>query len=134
MFSWNAIKRALWFNTSPHRANVITVAHATLVSSRTLTVKETGSVITNLGAGDASTITLPQNAKRGCTFTFVVAAAQQLQIDPGAAGAITIAGAKAADDEYVWADALGESTTLVADGNGDWLSHSTNGTWTEATP
>jgi len=57
-------------------------------------------------------------------------AAQQLQIDPGAAGAIYINGAKQADDAYIWADDEAESVKLVADGNGDWIAISPVGTWT----
>jgi len=103
------------------------IEHVT--ADRTLLRGESGKVLTNLGAAGAVKITLPQDAKQGDRFEFVVMAAQQLQIDPGAAGAIYINGAKQTDDKYVHADDEGESTTLIADGNGDWISCHTNGTW-----
>ena len=96
----------------------------------TLTKEETGSVHTNLGAGGAVTMILPQDAAAGCLFWFGVMAAQELRIDPGAAGAIYINGAKQTDDMYITADDEGESVMLVADGNGDWVSLFTTGTWT----
>ena len=110
---------------------VSTVEHHTAID--TLTKAETGSVHTNLGATGAITITLPQDATSGCQFDFVVMAAQELRIDPGAAGAIYINGAKQTDDYYISADDEGESVKLVADGNGDWVSLYTTGTWTVET-
>lgn len=95
----------------------------------TLTKEESGKVCTNLGASGAVTLTLPQDAPKGCCFHIVVQAAQELRVDPGAAGAIYINGAKQTDDKYISADDEGESTMLVADGNGDWVSCHTNGTW-----
>ena len=95
----------------------------------TLTKEESGSVHTNLGAVAAVTLTLPQDAAAGCRFKFGVMAAQQLRIDPGAAGAIYISGAKQADDKYIWADDEGESVELVADGNGDWVALFAVGVW-----
>ncbi len=95
----------------------------------TLTILELGTVHTNLGAGDTITLTLPQDAVKGSSFEFVVMTAQQLRVDPGAAGAVYINGAKQTDDKYVWADDEGESVKLVADGNGDWIALYTQGTW-----
>lgn len=99
----------------------------------TLTKEESNSVHTNLGATGAVTLTLPQDAFTGCSFTFVVMAAQQLRIDPGAAGAIYIGGAKQTDDKYIWADDEAESVELVADGNYDWIAIGAVGTWTVET-
>lgn len=95
----------------------------------TLTKEESGSVHTNLGAAGAVTLTLPQDAAAGCHFKFGVMASQELRIDPGAAGAIYINGAKQADDKYIWADDEGESIELVADGNGDWVALFAVGVW-----
>lgn len=103
------------------------VTHNT--ASRDLRYRETGSVQTNLGAGDTVTLTLPQNADKGIWFQFVVGAAQELRIDPGARGAIYIGGAKQTDNLYITADDEAESVTLVADGNGDWLAFNVVGTW-----
>jgi len=96
----------------------------------TLTVSESGSVHTNLGATGAVTLTLPQVATAGVYYDFAVMAAQELRITPGAAGAVYIAGAKQADNKYVSADDEAESVRLTADGNGDWVATSTVGTWT----
>lgn len=95
----------------------------------TLTKEEAGSVHTNLGAAGAILITLPQDAVAGDQFHFNVMTAQELRIDPGAAGAVYINGAKQTDDKYISADDEGEHVTLTADGNGDWIAGPTNGTW-----
>lgn len=95
----------------------------------TLLKEETGSVHTNLGEDGTMTLTLPQDGWAGCRYWFVVMAAHALRIDPGAAGAIYIGGAKQTDNKYVWADDEGESILLVADGNGDWVSLFATGTW-----
>jgi hypothetical protein len=95
----------------------------------TLTKEETGSIHTNRGAGAAVTLTLPQDATAGCLFWFAVMTAQELRIDPGAAGAIYINGAKQTDNHYITADDEGESVMLVCDGNGDWASLFATGTW-----
>ena len=96
----------------------------------TLTKEESGSIHTNLGAAGAFALTLPQDARAGDHFFFVVMAAQELRIDPGAAGAIYINGAKQADDKYISADDEAESVELVCDGNGDWVAIGAVGTWT----
>lgn len=96
----------------------------------TLSAFETGHVLhTNLGAGGNITLTLPQTVSAGFVAHFAVMAVHQLHIDPGAAGAIYINGAKQTDDKYIWADDEAESVTLVADGNGDWVAVQTVGTW-----
>jgi len=105
----------------------VTVKHHT--AADTLTTSESGSTHTNLGAGGAIKLTLPQDAPVGCWFQFVVMAAFALQIDPGAAGAIYIGGAKQTDDKYISADDEAESVMLVADSNGDWISLYETGTW-----
>lgn len=109
-------------------SHVFSIEHHT--SGDTLTTAETGSTHTNLGAGGAVTLTLPQDATAGCVFDFVVMVAQQLRIDAGAAGAIYINGAKQADDAYIWADAINESVRLMCDGDNDWIALFTQGTWT----
>ncbi len=95
----------------------------------TLTVEESGKVCSNLGASGAVALTLPQSATKGIFYRFVVMAAQELRLDPGAAGAIYIAGAKQTDDKYITADDEAESVTLIADGNGDWVAFCPVGTW-----
>ena len=102
-------------------------------ASDTLTKEESGSVHTNLGASGAITLTLPQDALAGTVFRFNAMAAQELRVDPGAAGAIYISGAKQTDDKYISVDDEAESVTLTADGNGDWIAGPTNGTITVET-
>ncbi len=95
----------------------------------TLTVAESGSVHTNLGATGAVTLILPASAPAGTVFHFAVQAAYELRIDPGTAAIRDDSGATA--DKYKSADAIGECITLIADANGDWATIAKNGTWTE---
>lgn len=95
----------------------------------TLTIVESGTLHTNLGASGAIVLTLPQNANKGTCFEFAVMTTQELRIDPGAAGAIYINGAKQTDDKYVWADDEAETVKLMCDGNGDWIAIGAVGTW-----
>jgi len=95
----------------------------------TLTISESGSVHTNLGATGAVTLTLPASASAGCEFTFAVQAAYELRVDPGSATIRDDSGATA--DKYKSADAVGECIKLVADSNGDWVTVAKSGTWTE---
>jgi hypothetical protein len=99
-------------------------------ASVTLTRAQRNSVHTNLGASAAVTLTLPQDAIAGDRFFFNAMTAQELRVDPGAAGAVYINGAKQADDKYVSFDDEGEHVTLTADGNGDWIAGPSNGTFT----
>ncbi len=98
-------------------------------SDDTLTESESGSIHTSLGATGVVTLTLPASATVGTTFTFAVQSAQQLRVDPGAATIRDNSGQT--PDKYKWADAVGESLTLVADANGDWVTIAKNGTWSE---
>ncbi|MHC4573049.1 MAG: hypothetical protein ACYS76_02765 [Planctomycetota bacterium] len=98
-------------------------------SDDTLTVAESGSVHTNLGATGTVTLTLPASAPAGTLFTFAVQAAQEFRIDPGAAAIRDDSGQTA--DKYKSANGIGECLSLVADGNGDWLTVAKHGTWTE---
>jgi len=99
-------------------------------ASYTLSAYESGHVVhTNFGAGGAITFNIPQVVAAGQVYRFAVMAAQELRIDPGAAGAIYINGAKQVDNKYIWADDEGESIALVTDGNGDLASLYPVGTW-----
>lgn len=102
-------------------------------SADTLTKEETGSIHTNLGASGTVTLTLPQDAVSGTRFYFVVMAAYELRIDPGAAGAIYINGAKQTDDKYISADDEAESVLLICTGSNDWVALFATGTWTVET-
>ena len=95
----------------------------------TLTVAESGSIHTNLGAVGIVTLTLPALAPAGTVFTFAVQAAQELRVDPGTATIRDDSGQTV--DKYKSATAIGACLTLVADSNGDWATIAKNGTWTE---
>lgn len=98
-------------------------------SDDTLTVSESGSVHSNLGAGGVVTLSLPESAPAGTLFSFAVQSAQELRLEPGAAAIRDTSGQTAG--KYKAADAVGESITLLADSNGDWVTIAKNGTWVE---
>ncbi len=95
----------------------------------TLTVEESGSVHTNLGATATVMLTLPASAPEGTIFTFAVQALQELRVEPGASAIRDDSGQTSG--KYKAADTVGECLTLVADSNGDWMTVAKNGTWTE---
>jgi hypothetical protein len=97
-------------------------------ASTTLKMQHTGSVCTNYGATDTVTLTLSQSAVKGTNYTFVVQADYAVRVDPGAAGALYIDGAKQTDSYYVELSGIGTTLTVVCDGNGDWLA-TVNGTY-----
>lgn len=94
----------------------------------TLTVAESGSIHSNLGATATVTLILPSSAV-GTVFSFTVQAAQELRIDPGTATIRDNSGQTA--DKYKSASTIGACLSLVADANGDWATIAKNGTWTE---
>lgn len=95
----------------------------------TLKENESGSFHSNLGATGAVTLTLPTSAGKGVHYYFAVQAAQELRIDPGSATIRDDSGQTA--DKYKTADAIGECIHIIADENGDWVTISKYGTWTE---
>jgi hypothetical protein len=95
----------------------------------TLSVAESGSIHSNLGATAPIALTLPASAPEGTVFAFAVQAGQELRIDPGTAAIRDNSGQTA--DKYKAADAIGECLTIVADSNGDWATIAKNGTWAE---
>ena len=115
--------------TMPYEAGGVKKIIEEHTSDDTLTVAESGSVHSNLGATGAVTLTLPGSAAAGTVFAFAVQAVQELRIDPGAATIRDDSGQTA--DKYKSADAVGECITLIADSNGDWMTIAKNGTWTE---
>jgi hypothetical protein len=98
-------------------------------SDDTLTVAESGSVHTNLGASVTVTLSLPASAPVGTIFSFAVQAAQQLHIDPGTATIRDDSGQTA--DKYKSANTIGASLTVIAESAGNWATIAKNGTWTE---
>jgi len=102
-------------------------------SAGQITVAMSGGILTNLGASGSYAWTLPE-AAAGLTYTFVVMAAQELRVTPDAGDKINHAGTAAANGEYYWADAVGESVTIVAIDSATWVVLSQTGTWSEQTP
>ncbi len=113
----------------PYEAGGVTKEIEAHTSDDTLLVAESGSIHTNLAATGLVTLTLPASAPEGTVFTFAVQAGQELRIDPGTAAIRDDSGQT--DDKYKAADAIGESLSVVADSNGDWVTIAKNGTWTE---
>jgi len=97
----------------------------------TLTVAESGSVHTSVGAAGTITLTLPA-AVVGLEYFFRVGAAQQLRIDPDGTETIALpsTGVQGAAGKYLVADADGESVHLLCDKAGQWTCYGFTGTWT----
>jgi len=115
----------------PHGAGGIKKTIEAHTTDDTLTEAESGSIHTNLGASATVTLTLPASAPAGTVFYFAVQAAQEMRIDPGSATIRDDSGQTAG--KYKSADDIGESLCLVADSNGDWVTITKNGSWTEET-
>lgn len=100
---------------------------------KTLTIAESMSVQTNAGAVGAGVWTLPEASTAiGVYYTFVVAAAQQLNINP-ADGADTILYSTCVAGDSIQNNTVGGSVTIVAIDNTNWaVIGSPNGTWTDA--
>ncbi len=113
----------------PYKAGGVKKHIETHPVSDTLTVIESMSVHTNFGAVMPVVLTLPVEAAAGTMFTFAVQAAYQLRIAPGSAAIRDSCGQTAG--KYKYANAIGACITLVADENGDWMTISKYGTWTE---
>ncbi len=113
----------------PYEAGGVRKSIEAHTSDDTLTVEESGSIHTNLGATGTVTLTLPASAPEGATFVFAVQAAYELRVDPCNATIRDDSGQTA--DKYKVADAIGECITIIADLNGDWVTVAKHGTWTE---
>jgi len=113
----------------PYEAGGVKKTIEAHTSDDTLTVEESGSVHTNLGATGIITLTLPASAPEGAIFTFAVQAAQELRVDPGSATIRDDSGQTVG--KYKAADAIGECLILIADSNSDWATIAKHGTWTE---
>jgi hypothetical protein len=113
----------------PYAAGGIRKSVEAHTANDTLSVSESGSVHTNLGAAGTLTLTLPAGATEGTEFTFAVQTAYELRVDPGAATIRDDSGQT--PDRYTSASTIGASLTLVADSNGDWATIAKNGTWTQ---
>jgi len=103
------------------------------IADDTLTEAESNKVHSNLGASGTVVLTLPQSVTAGVKYYFVVMAAFAFRIDPGAAGAIYINGAKQTDNMYISSSTINDSVMVVSAGTGDWCVLLKSGTWTVET-
>jgi hypothetical protein len=113
----------------PHGAGGIRKIIEAHTDDDTLTLAESGSVHTNLGATGTIKLTLPGSPPEGTAFEFAVQTAQELRVDPGAAAIKDSSGQT--DDKYKSASAIGACLSIAADANGDWAVTGKAGTWTE---
>lgn len=90
---------------------------------------DSGTVYTNEGDGDGSTVTLPA-AAAGLQFTIVVQAAQTLTVTANTADTIRIAGSVTAAAGSISSNVVGSAITLVAINATEWVAISSVGSWT----
>lgn len=100
----------------------------TATTDRTLENRESGSICDNYGATGAVIFNLPTAVYEGIWFTFFVAAAQNLSINPGDAHQIVALGTTAAAGAAITANDEGESCDIYWNGS-VWVARVT-GTWT----
>jgi len=97
----------------------------------TLTVLESGSVHTSVGAAGTVVLSLPA-AVVGLEYYFRVGAAQELRIDPNGTEVIALpsTGVAGAGGKYLTANADGETVHLMCTKAGTWSAFGFTGTWT----
>jgi len=97
----------------------------------TLTVAESGSIHTTVGATGTVTFTLPA-AVVGLEYFFQVGAAQELRIDPDGTETIALpsTGVQGAAGKYLTANAAGETVHILCTTAGEWSVFGFTGTWT----
>ena len=100
---------------------------------RNILAAESGTIITNAGAGGAFAYTLPA-AVAGMNYCFVVMAAQELRATPVGDDVININGTAADAAEYWTANAVGETLCIQAVDATNWIAFSYTGTWTQQNP
>ena len=100
----------------------------TATSDRTLASRESGSQCDNYGAGGAVTFNLPTSTYKGMYFKFTVAAAQNLEINPGDSDQIIANGSTLSAGTSITANDEGEQATIYWNGS-VWIADVT-GTWT----
>ncbi len=97
----------------------------------TLTVAESGSTHTSVGASGTVVLTLPA-AVVGLEYFFRVGAAQELRIDPDGSEVIALpsTGVAGAAGKYLTANADGETLHLMCTKAATWSAFGFTGTWT----
>ena len=100
----------------------------TKTAAYSVAATDKGKVFDNYGATGSITYTLPAWAL-GLQYTFTVSTAQSVVINPPDTSIILRLTDAVGDS--IWADAAGESVTLVATGISTWVPREL-GTWTDA--
>lgn len=97
----------------------------------TLTVAESGTLHTNVGASGAIVLVLPA-ATVGLHYRFYVVAVQELRIDPDGTETIALpsTGVQGAAGKYLTANAAGEWVHLFCMTAGEWEAVAYGGIWT----
>lgn len=115
----------------PNRTDGMTRTVEAHTADDTLTVAESGSVHTTVGAAGTVVLTLPP-AVVGLEYLFRVGAAQELRLDPDGTEVISLpsTGVPGAAGKYLTANADGETVHLVCTKAGQWNVMGYTGTWT----
>lgn len=108
-------------------ATVPTVIHVT--TNKALAATETGSVVTNEGAGAATTVSLPSSLTDQ-VFRFYVQTAQTMTITAAAGDTIRIGDNVTAQAGSISSNVVGSLVYLVAVNDAEWVSFETAGSWT----
>lgn len=118
------ITRGLERFATAHRLKVITktVDHP-------LDIRDTGAFCTNLGAEDTVVFSLPAGAETGDSYTFFVAAAEELRVDPPSTHQLITSGSVQTAGKYISADDEGESIRVTYLGSAKWGVEIVSGTW-----
>lgn len=105
-----------------------TIANKT--SNYNLLESESGdTVFTNFGAVGTITFFLPEDAPNGTYYIFSLGTAQGLRIDPGTGTIRDTSNSSLISDKYIWADAAGETITLISNGINEWYTMTKGGFW-----
>jgi len=92
------------------------------IDNEVLTIAESGTVFDNAGDGDGTIFTLPEASTAiGCYYTFVVVAAQSLNINPGAADDRFIDPITNAVGDSIESSTAGDSVTVLCIGDDSWV-------------
>ncbi len=93
-----------------------------------LTTAESGTLHTNRGASGTISLALPANADMGIYYRFSVSDFQQLRVGAAWGETILLNGLDSAS-AYIWADAIGETISLICNGFGEWYVIQRYGLW-----
>ena len=93
------------------------------------TAEESGKVFTNEGATSQVTMTLP-SAAAGVEFTFVVQDNDGITITASSGDTIRVAGSVSIAGGTAASTTIGDTLSLLAINNTEWVAVSSHGTWT----